>query len=62
MLEAKVVATRIQRPTRLEQGAAAGAKRITLSSQGSEMTAAITMARLVAMEIQPRELRIKFET
>src|SRR5438874_12276826 len=55
MLEARVVATRTQRPARFEQGAAVGAERITLSSQGSRMNASITMARLVPTEIQPCE-------
>src|SRR5438477_2971250 len=58
MLEARVVATSTQRPARFEQGAAVGAERITLWSHGSRMNPSITTARLVTMEIQPRELRI----
>jgi len=62
MLEARTVATSTQRPSCFEQGAAAGAERITLSSHGSRMKASITTARLVAEEIQPRESQIELET
>jgi len=41
MLEARIVAARIQRPLDFEHGAVAGRDRITFSSQGSRKTAHI---------------------
>jgi hypothetical protein len=58
MLEARVVVTSTQRPARFEQGAAAGAERITLSSHGSAMNANIRTARLMPTGIQACEPRI----
>jgi hypothetical protein len=44
MLEARMVAARIQRPLVFEQGDVAGRDRITFSSQGSRKTAHIIEA------------------
>src|SRR5438445_2192397 len=64
MLEARMVAVRIQRPRDFAHGAVCGADRITLSSQGSWTSGhifakSIFAKRVVRIAIQPALARLR---